>query len=496
VLGVMHRKKITHRDLKPDNIVFRQQDDDEIVKVLDFGIAKLTETTQPSLQVTHTGAIVGTPHYMSPEQCEGKGVEGTADVYALGVMIYRMLSGRLPFEADNMLTLMYLHVNQMPPPLDEVAPDVPHEVAAVVMRMLAKDPADRYQTPYAVARSLSEASGIPVFLIGSGGLRNYTTGEKIPVVSEVRTDTVVRNEVPERIEITPESVERAPSRRIPAWLLVVGGVVIAVAAAIALWPNKASIVEPPPAQPSKVEPGPDFVRIPGGVATIGRNLGYCTGKDANCEVSDYEAPEHSARLGPYYLSKYEVRNWEYQQFVQEGGHAPPQSWNGTNCPAGTEDYPVANVSWFDAVAYCEWRSRRDHIAYRLPTEEEWEYAARGTDGRLYPWGDIFNRGKANWGERRGLGSPTSVTESPNNTSDVSFYSVFALAGNVSEWTASSAGLYPGGSSKNTIDREWRVVRGGSFNTDVPALQTHFRSAYSPQTIKDDIGFRIAVLDSQ
>jgi formylglycine-generating enzyme required for sulfatase activity len=495
VLGVMHRKRIVHRDLKPDNIIFRQQDEHEIVKVLDFGVVKLAESTQPGSPVTRTGAIIGTPMYMSPEQCEGREVDGAADIYSLGVMLYQMLSGQLPFVSDNLLTLMYLHVNQPPKPLSEAAPDVPHSVSDVVMRMLAKKPADRFDTPYATARALSQASGIPIFMTGSGWLGHYGVGTATP--SEpmpAAADTILRDMVPERID-APIGPERRAGMRASTLGWIAGTLVLVASAAATgalLLPTREGEINTPGPAP-KATPGPDFVLVPAGTATIGRDVDYCKDKqDANCLVNDYDAPEHQLSLGAFYLSKYEVTNREYQEFVAAAGHEAPKGWNGASCPAGSEEYPVVNVTWFDAIAYCDWRSRRDGVDYRLPTEEEWEYAARGTDGRRYPWGDIFNKSKSNWGEKAGEGSPTSVKEAPNATSDVSFFQIYAMAGNVSEWTASQAKLYPGGSSGKKIDSEWRIVRGGSFNTKSTALQTHFRSGTPPRDAEPDVGFRLAV----
>lgn len=164
VLALLHRKGIVHRDLKPDNIFFAvnpDQDDEEdtveTVKLLDFGIAKQSQTDGP---VTHTGAIVGTPFYMSPEQCEGRTVDHRSDIYSLGVILFEMLAGKPPFGGSNLLGVLYQHVNNPPPNLRERAPDVPEAVVSVIERMLEKAPENRFQKASETALALCAAAGL------------------------------------------------------------------------------------------------------------------------------------------------------------------------------------------------------------------------------------------------------------------------------------------------------------------------------------------------
>ena len=138
-LGYAHKRGIIHRDVKPANVMV---DTEGWAVVTDFGIAKVTETKG----LTMTGATVGTPSYMSPEQCAAKELTGASDQYSLGVMAYEMLAGKLPFNADSIMAIMYSHFNDPPPPIDEVRPDCPPEIVTAVMRMLAKEPADRFPT--------------------------------------------------------------------------------------------------------------------------------------------------------------------------------------------------------------------------------------------------------------------------------------------------------------------------------------------------------------
>ncbi|MCC6953492.1 MAG: protein kinase [Deltaproteobacteria bacterium] len=149
-LAEAHAAGIIHRDLKPENImVTRRKDGSEWIKVLDFGIAKIQNLDSPNeTQLTRVGSIFGSPRYMAPEQSMDKGVDTRADLYSLGIILYEMLAGRVPFEAATPIETILHHVNNPPRPLKESKPDldVGDQVSAVVMRLLEKDPANRFQT--------------------------------------------------------------------------------------------------------------------------------------------------------------------------------------------------------------------------------------------------------------------------------------------------------------------------------------------------------------
>jgi serine/threonine-protein kinase len=137
-LDYAHRRGIVHRDIKPDNVLF---DEDSNALITDFGIA----TARFHSRLTATGRAMGTPHYMSPEQAMGKLVDGRSDVYALGVMLYEMLVGFLPFDGADSYSIGYKHVHETPASPDIVDSRTPGPLAAVTMRCLAKAPAERYQ---------------------------------------------------------------------------------------------------------------------------------------------------------------------------------------------------------------------------------------------------------------------------------------------------------------------------------------------------------------
>jgi serine/threonine protein kinase len=147
-LNASHQQGIIHRDLKPENIFLCHRGaNHEFVKVLDFGLAKLTQSDQKVTHKTRTGSVMGTPYYMSPEQCEGKTeIDYRADIYSLGVLIFEMLTGKVPFGGEGYGEIIVKHVTMPPPSVRSVVPDLPEFMDAIMYRVLAKDRDQRFQT--------------------------------------------------------------------------------------------------------------------------------------------------------------------------------------------------------------------------------------------------------------------------------------------------------------------------------------------------------------
>jgi serine/threonine protein kinase len=160
-LGAAHGAGIVHRDLKPDNVfLVKRGQDPDFVKVLDFGIAKVGGS---SSKLTQAGQVFGTPHYMAPEQCQGKPVDLRADVYALGIILFELVTGKLPFESESLVGLLTAHMLEAPPPPTSLRADCPPEVEAIILRCLAKDPDDRYADCAAMQADVDGfAAGLPV----------------------------------------------------------------------------------------------------------------------------------------------------------------------------------------------------------------------------------------------------------------------------------------------------------------------------------------------
>ncbi len=149
-LDYAHAQGVVHRDLKPNNVLIDEWDN---LYLMDFGLAKMLAASQ---NLTQTGAVLGTPAYMAPEQWRGGAVDARTDVYALGVIIYEMISGRTPFESDTPFTLMYKHLNEAPPTLRDSRPSLPQAVEDVIFKALAKDPEERYPSAGALAQAFAD----------------------------------------------------------------------------------------------------------------------------------------------------------------------------------------------------------------------------------------------------------------------------------------------------------------------------------------------------
>jgi formylglycine-generating enzyme required for sulfatase activity/serine/threonine protein kinase len=233
---------------------------------------------------------------------------------------------------------------------------------------------------------------------------------------------------------------------------------------------------PPPDGP-EVTVKPDLVAISGGTFQMGRNDSLPT-----------EGPAHQVKINDFSMDKNEVTNAEYARFVTEANHPPPEQWGSIKPPAGQELLPVSNVSYEDALAFAEWRSKRDKTTYRLPTEEEWEYAARNGDkDNLYPWGNTWMPGRAATQEA-GVGKEQAVGTYPQGGNR---WGVQDLIGNVWEWTSTRASLYPGSQLKlPPQNTDWIVVRGGAYGSQANKVSATMRDWFAPNYKNPVLGFRL------
>ena len=202
----------------------------------------------------------------------------------------------------------------------------------------------------------------------------------------------------------------------------------------------------------------ELLRVPAGVFLMGSDPGV--DKDAR----DDEHPQHRLYLPDFWMTKTPVTNVQYATFVQATKHEAPDDWKYGQVPKGKAEHPVVSVNWYDAVAFCKWLSDEIGRLIRLPTEAEWEKAARGEDGRIYPWGYQWDTARCN-SKEGGLGRTTPVEAYPNGSSP---YGLLDMAGNVREWcTTEVRKSYP-----YKIEDEWaedyvdqgisRVSRGGAW----------------------------------
>ena len=195
-LAAAHARNVIHRDLKPDNVMLvpdSEMPGGERVKILDFGVAKVdSEVVGPAAEdfKTDTGMVLGTASYMAPEQCKGAGnVNDKADVYALGVVLYRLLCGQLPFRAEGQGEVMAMHIFSTPKPLRDHDPNIPATLTSLVERMMAKDPTERPSMAQVAgeleraAATLSNSAAPVVVVTGAGGL---TTGQTPTLPSQAQ----------------------------------------------------------------------------------------------------------------------------------------------------------------------------------------------------------------------------------------------------------------------------------------------------------------------
>jgi formylglycine-generating enzyme required for sulfatase activity len=259
-----------------------------------------------------------------------------------------------------------------------------------------------------------------------------------------------------------------------------------------------------------------FVHIPDGEFIIGSK------RQVDPDASDAEMPQHVLAVSDFYIMRYPVTNAQYQQFMEATGYRAPLFWEAGKYPDGQADHPVTGVNFLDAAAFCLWVKDVTGLPARLPTEPEWEKAARGPDGRVYPWGNQWEPGRCN----NASGKETRDSAAPLGTTPVAKYSpqgdspygVADLAGNVQEWVSSLYRPYPYdpedgreelvhrldslsalprfhetgatsmvNSSEAAFDKA--MLRGGSWREGRFLNRCAYRSWAAPMHRSDDTGFR-------
>lgn len=222
--------------------------------------------------------------------------------------------------------------------------------------------------------------------------------------------------------------------------------------------------------------GGEMIAIPGATFRMGSDDG-----------DPDERPAHEVTVASFKIDRFEVTNALFEAFAGATGYqtgneknGKPQTWR-SHATAETANNPVVMVSWSDAAAYCQWAGKR------LPTEAEWEFAARGTDGRTYPWGNEYDPSKFN-GKASGIRGTVHVGSYP---AGASASGADDMAGNVWEWTADWYQAYPGGAASSFFGEKFRVTRGGGWFDEGKQVRAANRSSADPAAANDDLGFRCA-----
>jgi len=589
-VGAAHHQGIVHRDLKPLNIMICKDKPSisQSVKILDFGLAKIKsgELLGSFIQAQTTG-LMGSPYYMAPEQWSDDEPDSRSDIYSLGVMLFQMLAGDVPFKGSSIPAIMKKHISDPPPTFSELGTDVPPELEQAVRHSLQKEPDKRTSSVEVLVEEVRNAVYPPSIGIHTTGARGALPVSSLTVRTEppksfvfvdnvavgpTRDDgflllegiqsgnhhlrishdgfddwlgDVVCDGKPQRViaELRTRGATSTPSIPIPTGVSVpeherlavaptkgfssmAGNVaepdktimqswsgspnvlvdsqppkrsffsplVIAAIAVVLLFflggsalvgaymlgifpprpkpPQNQNLATPQPTPSPGLTPAPviepEMVNIPGGTFNMGRNDG----------MLDQEKPAHPVTVQPFTMDVTEVTNEEYLAFINETKYQPvPENWVNGHPQSGQEKVPVRYVNIEDVNAFITWRSKRDRVTYRLPTEEEWEYAARnGSKGNLYPWGDKYDPKCAV------LDEPTREPKPVGSKTCTDDWGVKDLIGNVFEWTNSVPTLYPGNKGvERELTEPFRMIRGGSF----------FKKATGPQPISSTYRFDLA-----
>jgi formylglycine-generating enzyme required for sulfatase activity len=542
-LDYAHARGFVHRDIKPSNVIV---DDQGGVTLTDFGTVKPAE----GKRLTAPWMSIGTPEYMSPEQIGGLVVKPASDIYSLGIVCYEILSGRVPFSGATPHVL-HAHVYDPPPLLTELVAQIPEVVAEVIHHALAKKPEERFAGAGEMARALKaavEAAGEPLLetafakkeqdkttisLSEEPTPRPIRTGFPQRVVDiEAREEAIRRAIAAERERTTPAAVERptpVPGIRkgFPRWVIAIGGILLVAGlfgVGGVVYRSRMMSVRPTPVLPSILstqgpvteatavweEDNSVMVQVPAGDFFMGSS-------DSDASAVGDEKPMHSVYLDEFWIDKFEVTNEQFARFLNEEGNREEDGVTWVNVEgedsnlvyeggqyrprSGYEDHPVTYVSWYGAQSYCQWAGKR------LPTEAEWEKAARATDGRTYPWGNDFDCHKGNFDDEQEIddyvvsGGPDCdgyVQTAPVGSflAGASPYGCMDMAGNAWEWVADQyQGDYyqaaPGRNPRGPNQGASRVVRGGSWTLPQGLARCAGRFEFIPWVRRDDLGFRCA-----
>lgn len=488
-LDSAHALGIIHRDLKPSNILFDQWDNPYLA---DFGIVKLIAGSSTAL--TATGGLVGTPAYMSPEQVRGVDeLDGRSDIYAMGIILFQMLTGKLPYNANTPIGLAFMHVTEPVPNIVEANDSLPYACQSVIDKAMAKDRDTRPATATAFSDTIStlaaqakaaEPGGIETIVEPlpeetppdldepeqAKTVAPETPPAPKPLLEPLETEVWPDEREPDEPEPTPQEgysmpqelaalpepipqPKTNPLRRMPNWAWVILGVAFVIASlSLDSWfsvRDKHVVIN----TRIRANDGAVMVYVPVGEFMMGSEDG-----------DDDEKPVHSVYLDSYWIDQTEVTNEQFAQFVAETNYTTTAeeegsgrvfdedrwhsvegvNWQNPKVPNSNLDglirHPVVQVSWYDAKAYCEWAGGR------LPTEAEWEKAAQwdeeNQNARTYPWGNRFDGTRVNFCDRNcpfkwkddtandGYGEIAPVGHYPDGASP---YGALDMAGNVWEW---------------------------------------------------------------
>ncbi len=530
-LSFAHRKGIVHRDLKPHNIFVIEPPGEAMrVKLLDFGLAKVLDA-RDAPQLTQTGEFVGTLQYASPEQVsDARSADPRSDLYGVGAVLYACLTGRSPASArtasEVLSQVVTGRISRHP---RELEPRVPEAVDAVVARCLSFAPEERFGDADTLRRALHQASSAAVSMFDAP-------------TQIVRADS-------------EPAASPAPRRFPTAWLAGAGAVAVLLGTWVWLRPQSDS-PPPPPPEPSLIDTPADMAALPGGRFLMGSSAAEVDAAFTWCEtlvapareamraagrpaeeiaatacdrkLYERELEPREVELSPFALDRDEVTNREMAEWLaalaetrvdgrrilaSDGAVLAELAAGGpfgglevgpdgrTAAVRGREHLPAVLVSATAAARFCDDRGRR------LPTEAEWELAARGSSRRPFPWGDNQPNcgdvvyGRAPFGPCQHL--PADLQPAGTGTGDRTPEGILDLGGNVAEWVADRfVAPYPPCPAAPCRDplvdvgSGQQVVRGGAFHLWAESTRAAGRSRRpidpGPGALPADVGFRCAL----
>ncbi len=447
----IHAQGIVHRDIKPDNIHISPEGK---VKLMDFGIAKTED-----LSITRAGFTLGTPHYMAPEQVMGQKLTPLVDIYAFGILLFELLTGVKPIKADTVERIFYEILRK---PLD-LSPmrllGIPAPLCDLVTRMTAKAPAERVQSFTAVRQELERT------------LERLQRPQRVSVTGAALDRLVclaraARSRLSALWRKAGQAAGSVPPRA--RWVAAAAVILAGLTVVLVRW------------WPSRPQPTPQAKTLPPVLSTP-------TGEMVLVPAGEFLfGPEKQrAALPAFYVDRTEVTLRAYAQFCRATGRPLPPGYSDARL-----NYPVADITIEDAEQFAKWANKR------LPTAEEWEKAARGVDGRLYPWGNEPDPERANLMDNRSLMVHAAMPVD-SFRSGVSPFGALNMTGNVAELTrervtpsaedlARMAKLLQ---PPPTADEPWYSTRGGSWMSKLAEATTHGARPAPARWRDPAVGFR-------
>ncbi len=542
-LDEAHQRHIVHRDIKPDNIIINSTTAGLRVKVLDFGIAKLRDDVASHL--TQTGSVMGTPHYMSPEQCLGEELDSRADIYSMGIVLYEMLCGRVPFDSPVSTAVVVQHVNQPPQSLRTINPGISPQVEAVVFHALEKLRDARPPTAGALARELTAAVHPTSAQAHS---RSPQMSGPLQPPAEVTNETIIRRaartpaatEMPTTVHLpaaqasgpTPSVRSTVPGGalratatnqrlRMTIGATVFGVVLLGAVVALIAWtltrerkqrPNQepigtANVQQTPKPSTTNNRIGMQFLLIPVGAFLMGSSeagvdVAFADAKRTNSgakrEWFNGETPQHQVTIKEgFYIGKFEVTQSQWRALM---GNNPSHFRDCASCP-------VEQVSWYDAQEFIrKLNEMSDGYIYSLPSEAEWEYACRAGTTMAFAFGDSLSSSQVNFNGEHPYGNAPEGAwvkkTTPVGSYQPNAWGLYDMHGNVYEWVEdiwadSYNGLSVDGSANaNNGDPRYRVLRGGSWTNHAKYCRSAYRNRVAPDYRSLDSGFRVVAVPSK